>query len=40
MQLESINFVDKLNGYTSGVRQDYSGYGNIFKTTDGGVTWQ
>ncbi|MGA2296603.1 MAG: YCF48-related protein [FCB group bacterium] len=33
LQLESINFVDKLNGYTSGD-------GRIYKTIDGGITWQ
>lgn len=32
-QLESINFLDSFNGYTSGA-------GRIFKSTDGGVSWR
>jgi photosystem II stability/assembly factor-like uncharacterized protein len=32
LQLESIHFLDSLNGYTSGS-------GKIFKSTDGGVRW-
>lgn len=33
LQLESIHFLDSLNGYTSGG-------GRILKSTDGGVTWR
>jgi photosystem II stability/assembly factor-like uncharacterized protein len=40
-QLESIIFLDSLNGYTSGILDDYySSDGRIFKSTDGGVSWR
>ncbi len=39
-QLESILFLDSLNGYTSGDPMDYVNPGKIFKSTDGGVTWR
>jgi len=37
-QLESITFTDKLNGYVSGI--SIWGYGAIYKSVDGGVTWR
>ncbi len=39
LQLESINFLDSLNGYTSGYPKEFGNEGRIFKSTDGGVTW-
>ncbi len=37
-QLESINFTDPKNGYTSGLSGNGEGY--IFRSTDGGRTWR
>ena len=40
MMLTNVSAIDGMTAYVGGVSRDVQGFGGLFKTTDGGVTWE
>ena len=40
LMLTNVSAIDGMTAYVGGVSRDVLGFGGLFKTTDGGVTWE
>ena len=40
MMLTNVSAIDGMTAYVGGVSRDVQGFGGLFKTTDGGLTWE